>query len=156
MKTKAVLSAKQLTPLIEMIIALAFFTVTSTILAQLFARAHKDSRFAHDMNNATLFVAECAEKIRSAGAYGAVPDLLGHEGFEAGGGEHVYHAYLDGGFSPVAADEAYATVTFAFVVKETAAGRLLTGQFVCIRKDGKELAGIEAAVFFTGAKDAGA
>ena len=149
-KSKIILSAKQLTPLIEIILTLAFFAGVSTILLQIFAGAHNNSRLAHDINNATLFVGECAERIRTADHYDAVSDALYLRGFEKAEGEHVYLAYLDGDFASAPKDKAYSTVTFEASVTDAGQGRLLTGQFVCTRRDGKELFRAETAVFFVG------
>ena len=148
--SKIFLSAKQLTPLIEIILTLAFFAGVSTILLQIFAGAHTNSRLAHDINNATLFVGECAERIRTSDHYDTVSDTLYLSGFEKSEGGHVYHAYLDGDFDSAPKNAAYSTVTFEASVKDTVQGRLLTGQFVCVRRDGKELFRAETAVFFAG------
>ena len=148
--SKIFLSAKQLTPLIEIILTLAFFAGVSTILLQIFAGAHNNSRLAHDINNATLFVSECAERIRTSDNYDTISDALYLSGFEKAEGGYVYRAYLDGDFTSTPKDTAYSTVTFEASVKDTGRGRLLTGQFVCARKDGKELFSIETAVFFAG------
>ena len=147
MRTKPILSAKQLTPLIEIILAMVFFSVASTVLVQVFAKAHNDSRFAHDINNATLFVGECAENIHISDDYGAVLDALYSSGFEMVERNHLFHAYFDTDFSPAPRDTAYSTVTFELSAKDTEAGQLLTGQFICARKDGKELVNMETAVF---------
>ena len=151
MRTKPIISAKQLTPLIEIILALVFFAITSTILVRVFSRAHNDSRLAHDINNATLFVSECAERIRTADSLDAISDSLTHLGFEydsKGGG---YRAILSSDFTPVSSDSpsraAYTTVSFEMKAKDTSAGRLVTGQFICTRNDNEELISINTAVF---------
>lgn len=160
MRTKPIISAKQLTPLIEIILALVFFAITSTILVRVFSRAHNDSRLAHDINSATLFVGECAEKIKTADSLDAISALLTHSGFvyDAKGGG--YRADLDSGFNsisdaaqkpPAAASSktAYVAVAFEIKARETGAGRLVTGRFVCTRYDGVELIRIDTAVILT-------
>jgi len=147
MKIKPVLSTKQLTPLIEIIIVMVFFAGASVILVQVFAKAHNDSRFAHDINNATLFVGECAERIRLAEDYGGVLDALYSSGFEKNGDGHEFSAYLDVNFLPASGVAVYSAVTFDASVKDTEAGRLMTGQFVCMRNDGVELIRMDTAAF---------
>jgi len=177
MKTKLILSAKQLTPLIEIILAMAFFAATSTILIQVFSKAHTDSRLAHDINSAMLFVSEYVEQIRRADTYSAVEEVLFRGGFQeadsttvtAAGNDSendkidstksdnssgiVFIIYLDDSFSPILRNAAYANVTYEISIKEGKAGSLITGQFVCIRKDGKELVRMDTAVFSAGAID---
>jgi len=150
MRTKPILSAKQLTPLIEIIIAMVFFAGASIILVQVFAKAHNDSRFAHDINNATLFVGECAEKIRLADNYNGILEVLYLHGFAGSDDGNTYNAFLDIDFSPAQKAEAYSTMTFEAVINDNEAGRLITGRFVCIRKDGIELISLGTATFLPG------
>ena len=147
MRFKPVLSAKQLTPLIEIIIVMVFFAGASAILVQVFAKAHNDSRFAHDINNATLFAGECAERIRMAEDYDGLLDALYSNGFEESADSREYNAYLDADFSAAHRDAAYSVITFEASVRDTEAGRLVTGLFVCIRNDGVELISMETAAF---------
>ena len=147
MKIKPVLSTKQLTPLIEIIIVMVFFAGASVILVQVFAKAHNDSRFAHDINNATLFVGECAERIRLTEDYDGVLDALISNGFEKTGDGHGYIVYLDANFSSASKITAYSVITFDASVKDTEAGQLMTGQFVCMRNDGVELIRMDTAAF---------
>ena len=141
------LSAGQLTPLIEIIIAVAFFAVTSTILVQVFAKAYNDSRFAHDVNNATLFVSECIERVRTSDSYDNVVNellLLGYEKDEDG---RIFTITLDNGFSPVSGEGAYSTVILVLVKENNEAGCLITGRFISTRLDGRELASMDTAKF---------
>ena len=154
MKLKPILSSRQLTPLIEILIVLTFFASATAVLAQIFAKAHNDSRLAHDINNAVLFVGECAERVRTAG-FDEVISAGGLPGFRQGdtemsgaAGDEGYSAYLDSDFTAASKATAYATVSCRIDVSETAAGRLLKARFVCIRKDGEELASINTAVFY--------
>ena len=151
MKRRATLSAKQLLPLIEIILAVTFFAGASIILAQVFAKAHTNSRYAHDINNAVLFISECAEKLKTS-EYDGMLNTLHAIGFEKD--DNAYYAYLDEKFSVTSKGLAYLTVAFESSEKGAGAGRLITGQFICLRKDGIELARIDTAVFFAGAGDA--
>jgi len=147
MRNRLILSSKHLAPLVEIIIAVVFFAGVSTILVQVFATAHNNSRFAHDINNATLFVSECAERIRTSDSYDAFIDALHQSGFHDGDNDNAYYAYLDASFSPTSRDFAYTMVTFEASVKDSEAGRLVSGQFVCVRRDGNELIRMDTAVF---------
>jgi len=147
MKSKPIFSTKQLAPLIEIIIAVAFFATASTILIRVFSQAHNNSRLAHDINNATLFVGECAENIRASKDYNSVLGALGSAGFVKSEDSNVYHIYFDEEFSTTESDEVYATVTFAITMEDNGAGRLLSGRFICERTDGEELVSMETAVF---------
>lgn len=153
MKTKPILSAKQLTPLIEIILVMAFFAGASTILIQVFAKAHNDSRLAHDINSATLYISECAERIRAAESYEAISDALHRSGFENNDNDYVYIVYLDAGFCSVHKDISYSTVSFEVSIKDTQAGKLITGHFACIRKDGEELISMDTAVHMHNTRD---
>ena len=141
------LSAKNITPLVEIIIAVAFFAGASVIIAQIFAKAHIDSTLAHDINNATLYVRECVEQIRLVDYDGELESLC-PEGFEKGDGDYVYCAFLDEEFAETVSSLAYTTVVFEFDIDESPAGYLLSGQFACTRKDGTELIRIDTAVFY--------
>ena len=143
-----IISAKQLTPLIEIILAMAFFAGTSTILIQVFSKAHADSRLAHDINNATLLISECIEQIRRADSFDAVTNVLDIADFEKDDNEHIYRVYLDSSFLSTLKDSAYSTIDFVVHSENTKAGQLVIGQFVCIRGDGKELVSMDTAVFF--------
>ena len=150
MKAKKVLSAKQFISLIEIIIALVFFAVAAVIILRLFSEAHNTSRLAHDINNATLFVTECAEKLRVSD-FDTFPDILDNEGFtdvRNDNSDYTYHAYLDENFIPTQKSSEYSTTTLSITVRETEAGILLTGRLVCIRKDLVELIGIDVAAFY--------
>ena len=155
MKVKPILSSRQLTPLIEILIVITFFASATAVLAQIFAKAHNDSRLAHDINSAALFVGECAERVRAADletalSAGCLPGFEAEDGASAAGGR-IFCAYLDSDFNTVSRELAYATVSYEAGTKEVgAAGVLLTGLFVCTRKDGEELIGINTAVFYEG------
>ena len=148
------LSAGQLTPLIEIIIAVAFFAGTSTILVQVFAKAYNDSRFAHDVNNATLFVSECIERVRTSDSYDNIVNELLLIGFDKDDNERVFTITLDDGFSPVSEEGAYSAVTLVLIKEDNEAGSLITGRFTSTRRDGRELALMNTAKFIPGAADA--
>lgn len=147
MKIKPLLSAKQLTPLIEILIVITFFSGTAVILAQIFAKAYNDSLLAHDINSATLFVGECAERIR-ASEYETVftPECL--PGFEKDAESSIYRTYIGSEFEAVPKATAYAEVIFDAVMEKTEAGSLLTGTLICTRVDGTELISIKVAVYY--------
>ena len=147
MRTKPKLSAKKFVPLIEIIIAITFFAVTATILVQLFAKAHNNSRFAHDLNNATLYISECIERIKTSDDYNTFLNELSLRGFEAGDDEGVYYIHLSDRFYHSTEDNAYSTVIFTYSIKDNEAGRLITGNFICTRNDGRELVSIDMATF---------
>ena len=174
MKKKSILSTKQLTPLIEIIIVMAFFAVAATILVQVFAKAHADSQLAHDINMATLYASEYAEQFRVSGAYDSVISILLLGGFQETDNKenddfdnsgivikknnystdsnviinNNYYICLDNSFSPISKDAAHVVVTIKLLLTMTDAGQLLTGQIVCVRKDDTELVSLEIAAFF--------
>ena len=150
MKTRKVLSAKQFISLIEIIIALVFFAIASVVLLRLFSEAHNTSRLAHDINNATLFVTECAERLRVSTfeTFTVELDKMGFKDITKTDVDYIYCAYLDENFIPTPVSVKYLAATLSFSVTETVAGHLLTGHLVCIRGDSEELIGIDIAAFY--------
>ena len=147
MSIKPMLSTKNLTPLLEVIIAVAFFSASAVVLAQVFASAHISSTLAHDINNATLYVRQCAEQIHLMDFDDTTVSIF-LDGFEKGSAENTYIAFLDEDFSKTTEATAYTTVVFEFDTDENTVGFLLSGQFTCTRKDNVELIRIDAAAFY--------
>lgn len=119
--------------LVEFLITLVIFTVTSTIMFQLFVRGSEISAGAYDLNRAVVHAQSITEEVLASGGDDAA--LSGPFVRTAGG----YGLYFDGGWKETdAADGKY----FAEISVRTEEGMLLTD--VAVREGEKEIYSLHA------------
>lgn len=114
--------------LLELIIAILFFSLTSAVCVQLFARAHTISRQTQELNTALEKVSGCTEIFLAGDDFSAVfGDTVSC--IQNPDGSAVYTLYYDDSWQFCADTDA----AYELQIRVTPAGRLLHGSFTASR-----------------------
>lgn len=121
--------------LIELIIAIVFFALTSAVCVQLFVRAHLVSRSSSETTTAVIEARNAAECFRaSGGSAEKLASLLGSGAPEISGESERYAVYYDGDWQRVSARE---KASYELSVDVGSEGGLATAG-VAVRRIGEE------------------
>ncbi len=136
------LSSRSITPLVEIVIVLFFFSLLCTVVVEMFVSSEQKSRLSADVAQAVIVAGDCAERLKGDSAAAAAGDRLpnGYERREEEG-RAILSCGLDEGWNQTLSGEPRFLIEQVLSTEPADAGTLVSGRidvYRCTYQDGTE------------------